>query len=28
VQRNGDDWLVQVPLRPGDGEVVVLQEGK
>ncbi len=28
VTRDGADWLVDVPLRPGDGEVVVLQETK
>ena len=28
IKRDGNDWLIQVPLRPGDGEVVVLEEGK
>lgn len=28
VKRDGKDWVVQVPLRPGDGEVIVLEEGK
>ena len=28
VTRDGGDWIVQLPLRPGDGEVVVLQETK
>jgi hypothetical protein len=26
VSRDGGDWLIQLPLRPGDGDVVVLEE--
>jgi hypothetical protein len=26
IHREGPDWVVDVPIRPGDGEVVVIQE--
>ena len=26
VRRDGDDWAIDVPLRPGDGELVAVQE--
>lgn len=26
VKRDGADWLVQLPIRPGDGEVVILEQ--
>jgi hypothetical protein len=26
VSRDGVDWVIDVPLRPGDGQVVVLSE--
>jgi len=26
VSRDGTDWLIQLPIRPGDGDVVVLEE--
>jgi hypothetical protein len=28
VRRDGSDWLVTLPLRAGDGEVIVLEQGK
>jgi len=26
VHRDGADWVVEIPMRPGDGQVVALRE--
>ena len=28
TRRDGDDWVIELPLRPGDGELVAIMEGK